>query len=71
VGIEFGSGAAAEARATSLEAPIPSEAFFVRGDAEQPPLKPSSVDAGVCECSMSIPPGQTFGGGTGEDYTSA
>ena len=56
VGIEFGSAAAAEALASSLETPIQSEAFFVRGDAEQPPLKSSIVDAVLCECSMSIFP---------------
>ena len=56
VGIEFGSGAAAEARASALEAPIRSETFFVRGDAEQPPLRSSVIDAVLCECSMSIFP---------------
>ena len=56
VGIEFGSSAATEARTASLEAPIPTKAFFVRGDAERPPLKPSGVDAVLCECSMSIFP---------------
>jgi arsenite methyltransferase len=56
MGIEFGSDAAAKARATSLEAPISSEPLFMRGDAEPPPLKLSSFDAVVYECSMSILP---------------
>ena len=56
VGIEFGAQAAAEARAAALDAPTPPDAFFLRGDAEHPPLSPSSVDRVVCECSMSIFP---------------
>lgn len=56
VGIEFGERAAAAALASSLEAPIQSDAFFVWGDAEQPPLKSSVIDAVLCECSMSIFP---------------
>lgn len=56
IGIEYGSSAAGEARASSLYSPIQPEAYFVQGDAEQPPLKYSSVNAVLCECSMSIFP---------------
>ena len=54
LGVEFGGQAVLEAQSAAVGAQISTNASFVQGDAEEPPLKPSSVDAVVCECSMSI-----------------
>ena len=54
IGVEFGRDAATQAYQSSRDAPVPSEAWFVQGDAETPPLKPSYFDAVFSECSMSI-----------------
>ena len=54
LGVEYGGQSVLEAHSAKMEAQVGPQAFFVRGDAEEPPLKPSSVDAVVCECSMSI-----------------
>jgi SAM-dependent methyltransferase len=54
VGVEFGAPAAAEAHAGSLGSPAAPSAFFLRGDAECPPLRPGRFDAVFCECSMSL-----------------
>lgn len=56
VGVEFGGAAVADARARSLEPPTTPQAFFLRGDAEIPPLQSSRFDAVFCECSMSLFP---------------
>ena len=54
LGVEFGGQALLEAHSAVMEAQIGPQAFFVQADAEEPPLKPSSVDAVICECSLSI-----------------
>lgn len=54
VGVEFGAAAVAQARISSLEPPPAPRAMFLRGDAECPPLRPGSLDAVFCECSMSL-----------------
>jgi ubiquinone/menaquinone biosynthesis C-methylase UbiE len=54
VGIEFNAKATAEAQLNSLEAPGAPRAFFLRGDAESPPLRSGSLDGVFCECSMSL-----------------
>jgi arsenite methyltransferase len=54
VGVEFGAPATAEAWHSSSEALGASRTFFLRGDAESPPLRSSSVDGVFCECSMSL-----------------
>lgn len=56
VGVEFGATAVSLAQTASLESPTPLESFFVQADAESPPFRLSSIDAAVCECSMSIFP---------------
>ena len=54
VGLEFGSGAVNEALASAARAAVTPRAYFLRGDAELPPFRPSSVDAVLCECSLSL-----------------
>ena len=54
VGLEFGAEPVALARAAALEPPKTPRAFFLRGDAERPPLMANSFDGVVCECSMSL-----------------
>ncbi len=53
-GIEYGAAAVSEAHASARQAAVPARAFFVNADAELPPVRPASVDAVLCECSMSI-----------------
>ena len=54
VGLEFGAEPVALARAAALEPPQTPRAFFLRGDAERPPLAADSFDGVLCECSMSL-----------------
>lgn len=54
VGVEFGADAVREARIAAVEAPQPASAYFVRGDAESPPLRDGAFDHALCECSMSL-----------------
>ena len=54
VGLEFGAEPVALAHAAALEPPKTPRAFFLRGDAERPPLMANSFDGVVCECSMSL-----------------
>jgi SAM-dependent methyltransferase len=42
------------ARATASGPPSTPRAFFLRGDAERPPLMADSFDGVICECSMSL-----------------
>ena len=51
LGVEFGAEAVRHAHDAT---PSKSRARFVRGDAENLPLKTSAFDAAVCECSMSL-----------------
>jgi SAM-dependent methyltransferase len=53
-GIEYGAAAVADAHAGARDAAVPARAFFINADAGLPPIRPSSVDAVLCECSMSI-----------------
>ena len=55
-GVEFSRVATAGAAAASRATPVASQAFFLQGDAENPPLASSRFDAVLCECSMSIFP---------------
>ncbi len=55
-GVEFSRAATAGAAAASRATPVPPQAFFLQGDAENPPLASSRFDAVLCECSMSIFP---------------
>ena len=55
-GVEFSRAATAGAAAASLATPVAPQAFFLQGDAENPPLASSRFDAVLCECSMSIFP---------------
>ena len=54
VGLEFGSEAMVQARATALESPTAARTFFLQGDAEWAPLQTGRFDAAFCECSMSL-----------------
>ena len=54
VGVEFGAQAAAEARRRSQLEPGGHLASFVQGDAEALPVRTSSFDAAICECSISL-----------------
>lgn len=56
VGVEFSGGAAGEARAAALAAPVNPETSFLQGDAESLPLAASCCDAVLSECSVSIFP---------------
>lgn len=56
VGIEYGLEAVTEARQRALDAPTPTDSWFIQGDAEMPPLKPESFDAVIAECSLSVFP---------------
>jgi hypothetical protein len=51
LGVEFGAEAVRHAHDTT---PEKSRARFVRGDAENLPLRTGAFDAVVCECSMSL-----------------
>ena len=53
VGVEFGTSAVREAQAAATST---SNVYFVRGDAESPPLRPGVFDRALCECSMSLFP---------------
>ena len=55
-GVEFSRAATAGAAAASRATPVAPQAFFLQGDAENPPLASSKFDAVLCECSMSIFP---------------
>ncbi len=55
-GVEFSHVATAGAAAASQATPVATQAFFLQGDAENPPLASSRFDAVLCECSMSIFP---------------
>ena len=55
-GVEFSHAATAGAAAASRATPVAAQAFFLQGDAENPPLATSRFDAVLCECSMSIFP---------------
>ena len=65
VGIEYGRAAALEAREKARVAPIPGQAAFIQGDAEQPPLRAGRFDAVFAECSLSLFPdkAKAVGGG--------
>ena len=54
VGVEFGAASVAESLAKSTESPSAPTCFFIRGDAECPPIRPGRFDAAFCECSMSL-----------------
>ena len=54
VGVEFGAISVAESLAKATESPSPPTCFFIRGDAERPPIRPGSFDGVFCECSMSL-----------------
>lgn len=51
LGVEFGAEAVRHAHDA---APESGRAHFVRGDAENLPLRTEAFDAAVCECSMSL-----------------
>jgi SAM-dependent methyltransferase len=51
LGVEFGAEAVRHAHDSTTEK---SRARFVRGDAENLPLRTGVFDAAVCECSMSL-----------------
>ena len=54
VGVEFGAASVAESLAKSTESSSAPTSFFIRGDAECPPVRPGRFDAAFCECSMSL-----------------
>ena len=54
VGIEFGAASVAESLAKSTESPSAPASYFIRGDAECPPIRPGRFDSAFCECSMSL-----------------
>ena len=54
VGVEFGAISVAESWTKSNESPSPPTCFFIRGDAERPPIRSGSFDGVFCECSMSL-----------------
>ena len=56
VGIEYSRAAAAQAWTRARDAVIPTQAWFLQGDAELPPLKPAAFDAVIAECSLSLFP---------------
>jgi len=55
-GVEFSHAATAGAAAASRATPVATQAHFLQGDAENPPLASARFDAVLCECSMSIFP---------------
>ena len=55
-GVEFSHAGTAAAVAASRANPVADQAFFLQGDAENPPLASSRFDGVFCECSMSIFP---------------
>ncbi len=55
-GVEFSRAATVGAAAASQATSVAPQAFFLQGDAENPPLASSRFDAVLCECSMSIFP---------------
>lgn len=56
VGIEYGRAAAVQAWKRARDAVVPTQAWFLQGDAELPPLKPTAFDAVIAECSLSLFP---------------
>ena len=56
IGVEFGGEAVREAVGAVLGSPTSPSAYFVRGDAENPPLRLGAFDGVFCECSMSLFP---------------
>ena len=60
-GVEFSPTATVAAAAACNATPVAPQAFFLQGDAENPPLVSSKFDAVLCECSMSIFPDKTRG----------
>ena len=56
IGLEYGRTAAVQALAASRQASAAPQAYFLQGDAENPPLALGRFDAALCECSMSIFP---------------
>ena len=59
VGIEFGRAATLEARTRESAGPVRSRAYFIQGDAEQPPLRSGRFDGVLSECSLSLFPDKT------------
>ena len=55
-GVEFSHAGTAAAVAASRANPVADQAFFLQGDAENPPLASSRFDGVFCECSMNIFP---------------
>ena len=53
-GLDLGAEAAVDSRKRALEAPIPADVAFVRGDAEMPPFRTGAFDAVVIECATSL-----------------
>ena len=56
VGVEYGRQASVQALFAARQAIVPSDAAFVQGDAELPPLKAGAFDGVFCECSLSLFP---------------
>ncbi len=54
VGVEFGAQAVSQSQAKSHEFPAAPGAYFLRGDGECAPFRPSSLQGVLCECSMSL-----------------
>ena len=54
VGVEFGRAAVTDAISAARRSPGETRSHHIQGDAEQPPLRPGSFDAVICECSMSL-----------------
>lgn len=56
VGVEFGAEPVVEAHAIARESADSTRGFFLRGDAEAPPLATGRFAGVVCECSLSLFP---------------
>lgn len=56
IGVEYSREAVLEAQATADSAPVPSQVWYIQGDAESPPIRPRTLDAVMAECSLSVFP---------------
>ncbi len=59
VGIDFGQAAVANGVKDGQGSPGATRAYFLKGDAEAPPLRSGCFDAAYSECSMSLFPNKS------------